>query len=240
MGNINFKIDVPNFGVPVKIFEDFNKRMQEFAKNYDELLKDTFKGVALTFKRIDEKVEEFSESGWPMPEFLTPKELFEIYESSTLENIDDKMVAVFDEGTPEFRNMKNEILSSQELEEWQPLIEECFYCYSNEKFHVTIPALLSILEGILAKKWNQIHGKINVQNWINGKLASKDLTFEAMYLKSIGKFLIHLFKSIDFKNRDHPQLNRHLVLHGRSIKVWDKSDSLKLFLNIYVIATIID
>jgi hypothetical protein len=240
MGSMKFNIDIPNFGIPVKILEDFNKRIQEVAKQTDELLKETFKGVTLTFKKIDEKVAEFSEAGWPMPEFLTPIELLEIYESSTLGNIDEKMVAVFDQGTPEFRNMKKEILSSKELEEWKPLIEECFYCYNNQKFHITIPALLSVLEGIIAKKWNKIHGKINVQNWINGKLASNDLTFELMYLKSISKFLIHLFKSIDFKNRDYPQLNRHLVLHGRSIKVWDKSDSLKLLLNIYVIATIVD
>lgn len=222
-----------------RVQKSIAKKLQKLQEDYKEEFAKLNKRIEYSFKIIEEKAEEFSEAGWPQPQFLTPKELIDVYQDSSLDTIDEKMIVVFDEGTADFENMKNEIFNSKELEEWHPLLNECFWCYSNKKFNVTIPALLSVLEGVIAKKWDNIDGQINVHNWINSKLATNNVTFEIVYLKSISKFLKHLYKSIDFKHREHPKLNRHLILHGRSIKVWGKADSLKLFLNIYVIATVI-
>ena len=214
-----------------KIQDDFSKAILSHQQNLSGL-GDIIK---YTFEKIEDNVELYSETGWPIPELLTPKELLDLYENADISTIDDKMVTVYDEGTPDFGFFKEEIFNSKELEEWHHLLTECFWCYSHQKYQVVIPALLSILEGILAKKLNRIDKSINIHNWLKSKLSKKDPSFDILYLKSINKFLAHLFKSIDFKNRTHPKLNRHLVLHGRSSRKWNKSDALKLMLNIYVI-----
>lgn len=47
----------------------------------------------------------------------------------------------------EFEKLAADLLNNSHLEKWKPLVSECLDAYKNKNYLVTIPSLLSILEG---------------------------------------------------------------------------------------------
>jgi len=110
------------------------------------------------------------------------------------------------------------------------LLKDCLDNFVNGKYHITIPSLITLIEGevtdILETK---DYGK-NLYDKMNKAAKNEEEKFVQIITYSTYDYLRReLYKPHDFGKKRRNMINRHWVLHGRdNPNVWTKYDGLRL------------
>jgi hypothetical protein len=193
--------------------------------------------IISAFKAVEEEHRLFAEGtvklgryGWTFPMVLTSDDLLLIVKRSTDEMSADAAFVEFytANGGVALQELKELVLSQDELKNWRPLLEEAIFCLENGKYRSCVASLLPIIEGVLSK---QVGWRKDRKAFFAAKLeaVSSELIEHSVWL-SLQNFYNELFASSDFDDQANrpTRLNRHWILHGRDIPSGELSDCLRL------------
>jgi hypothetical protein len=117
------------------------------------------------------------------------------------------------------------------LKTWRTLLAQCFENYEAGKHQICIPALLSILEGVLALPEKEYFIKPQERiDFFKNKVASSSGSTAELLWKTLDTFFAMLYAKSDFNTGSRPtSINRHWILHGRDEPdAWRPADALRL------------
>ena len=187
-------------------------------------------------------IELWSKYGWVISDFGNLN--FNIF-SKKPKNQDDADKIILDCLTP---NFIDEVLSElfnflDEKEEAYTfsILEEAIFCFKNEKYMACVSTLLPLFDAELInvqiKKDNNCNKKIGnggVQK-IEKYLLNKSVPVINYFLQiSVYHYLKELYKKTDNFNTNQYNINRNMILHGVSNRMYTELDCIKLF-NAYTV-----
>src|SRR5207248_2935570 len=134
----------------------------------------------------------------------------------------------------ELRCLQDGLMRSKDLIQWHPLLMQCFEAFKLNLHLVTIPSLISVLEGAVAQKCRTLRTKkIHLIEPSKAKAAQArqetHYTMKALIWGSVATFIEKLYEPHDFSGNRPPLINRHWILHGRDSTQWTVADSIRLF-----------
>ncbi|VDG98890.1 Uncharacterised protein [Lysinibacillus sphaericus] len=205
-----------------KAFDDFRR---EVIDDFDEYM-DFYE--ANNHIAIENNVKD----GWGLmysftpSEYLTPmdydSEKRNEYFLKLFDNSDDKLLEV------EFERIINYMGAG-----WKNSLRECLSLIQENKFSVTIPFLISMLEKVMNKTLNQ--GEIKWGERLRSDFRAKVETLPEDDFVTINAVkILSIFDNYIFKNQvnsynDVPLFNRNLIQHGNDEPDrWTKVDVLKI------------
>ena len=114
----------------------------------------------------------------------------------------------------------------------QPIIRDALADHLAHRYRVSVPTLLPCLEGVVADAIG-LGQKVSVPQgleYLGDLFEGLDALGLDVALDSLGT----LYGRVDFRDasRLSPQLNRHLILHGRAVRYGSEANSLKVFLHL--------
>lgn len=186
-------------------------------------------------KILEKQGEQLAQHGWILPYWATPGEVRKILALDDAQAIDEVFSHFYNRN--EFRFLKRietEICTEESIEQWHPLLKECFAAYYSSYYLVPIPALLAILEGVLAKKTGKFDYNMNWPNYANKKLKRGE-KLHGLFEVSVRYFMGKLMKTHKFGDSRPEKLNRNWILHGRDETTWTQADCLRLFQALHTI-----
>jgi hypothetical protein len=183
--------------------------------------------------QMEQSCERLASLGWTLPMRFTPRQLVELAEhGNTDQQVEQYMLDYFTFESGQFLlDLRSDVLGSAHLVGWRNLLEQCFDAYDRGHYLIPIPALLSVIEGVVAQK----AGKPKVGQ-VNPKKLAADLekaeqpgSMSFLVWRSTRVVLDKLFATSDFGGPHPGELNRHWILHGRDHTQWTRTDGLRLF-----------
>ncbi len=110
------------------------------------------------------------------------------------------------------------------------LLEGCFFAFKNQHYQICIPALFSVLEGLLVDLSNNgARNAIRYKQGIDELKESEEAVVEVLPLMSISYFVEFSFGKSDFDNLSMGDINRHWSQHGRYLHDLSEKAPLQLF-----------
>lgn len=210
------------------------KISEEMARYQKELVASIalpdFSGVDLQ-ESIKQGIRTLALRGWTIQMSLTARDLEELA-SQTPEEADEFFVAFYtDEQFTELRKVREEMSRRPRLAQWHALLEECFDSFENGRHLITIPALLSIIDGVIAsagavvtaRRTHLIEACVKEAEKVGGN------SIRAEMWNSMKLFVERLFEPVPFDGARPTLINRHWILHGRDGASWTVADALRLF-----------
>lgn len=169
--------------------------------------------------------------GWAVPLSLTMSELLKLSQQFSSVGPDEWFLNYYtaDDGL-QFRALAQRLSDDSSLSPWQGLLHQCLFAYERSHFAITVPTLLLVLEGRIARSaGNQTRVPALVKQHLIRHQGKWPDSLTAAVWRSMVAFVEQLYKASDFAAGRPAVLNRHWVLHGRDHKSWDQKDSLRLF-----------
>lgn len=183
-------------------------------------------------KANEKQLKRAAKFGWVVPlelPYPTYKE-FISDESHTKSDFDEYFTNYYEENFE--LNIKSPLLEYIDSvgSNLRELIIQSITCYEQGLYGICVPALFSILEGILAEFSNKgDRKKIRYREGLDDSVANDSLGLNVVNLVSISWFLDFAFAKSDFNQAEFKELNRHWMQHGRYNESLEKSSVLQLF-----------
>jgi hypothetical protein len=157
-------------------------------------------GVRRALNRLDQACVELARQGWALPLFLAPTETYEILEDGTPADIDLRFVRLYEKDTGEhFERLATGVLDRSATSRWRRLLEQAVSAYRRDDFVITIPALITVCEGLLmAGEGNRTDLLALVRRRAEGERRSSPESLDAIIWNSIHCFVAQLFQRSDF------------------------------------------
>ena len=182
----------------------------------------------------EKSVLHLASLGWSLPAHSSYRQINEIakpeYKS---EQVDKKFVHFYTENENSILKdlVFNTLKGTIDFYPWQNTVEECYESFSNNRFLVVVPTLLTVVDGYLSLKvgtfkTTNIRIISPTKNKANEK---KDHRLDKTIWLSISAIINNLFQKTNFSGNAPDALNRHWILHGRNTPIEAKVDSVKLF-----------
>jgi hypothetical protein len=192
-----------------------------------------FESAARVMRGCIDGAERLARSGWTLPVHMSPGEMLDLLSARDDDAIDSAFIAFYEEDGMGVGVLKNHVFASSRLKEWQPLLAQCFDNYVCGRYLICIPALLSVLEGGLARREGATFVRTDDRvAYFKAKMqtSTPDSLNQAMW-KSMNTFIATLYEKSNFDSARRPvKLNRHWILHGRDLpSAWRQADALRLF-----------
>jgi hypothetical protein len=163
---------------------------------------------------------------------MTPWQLYRILELKKQEQIDVAFIDFYSANdNHEYDRLRDDLLSSKELERWHPLLKQCCAAYERGEYLIAVPSLLTVLEGAIAIPSNApfVRAGDRVEFFKTRIQRAKPDSVAQYMWRSVDAFMKKLYQCSDFSTSPPPaRLNRHWILHGRDLPGWDISDALRL------------
>jgi hypothetical protein len=128
----------------------------------------------------------------------------------------------------ELRFLRKELTQRAGLAQWRALLEQCFDAFESANHLITIPALLTVLDGVIAKAGKNTSWRIDPRKLCSEKAAAVNGLKKWMW-RSLELFFAKLFQPAPFDQSRPILINRHWILHGRDSANWTGADALRLF-----------
>jgi hypothetical protein len=204
--------------------------------------------TAIAFGRVIERIlrgnpelegaaRELGARGWTLPMWSTTEfiaDLVAVPAEETDHFITQHYLA--DDGMLE-KSLLGSVLSEDALSHWQPLLKECVAAYEAGLYRVVVPALLLVLEGVLALAGQHMTPKPDAKGVAAKRRKEADRPrVDWLGWLTIEAFVAGIFKSHPYTGERPPLINRNWILHGRDVPQWDRTDCLRLFQAIDTIA----
>lgn len=221
--------------------------VSEMVQQTGGMLQQTADNMQKYMQIIKECSGTFSKkSGWMIsPYWSIPLMLHLFNQGNSAEEIEALLLQCYgQEENDILPNLYNRIEKNAKgnLQQWHPLLVECVYCLKNDIYMPVIPALASIIEGVLAMQignpqYNSISKIINFCNDSAQDLESSEKCVEAIAWRSISSSIANIFESHAFSMPRKNTFNRHWGLHGRDdCKEWRRIDAIQLLNNVDVLS----
>jgi hypothetical protein len=194
----------------------------------------------IAYNEIFQNIDILAKNGWTIPINFTFAETINLIKLNDSEKINNILLNYYTcSENKTFNNMANSLLECNILSKWKTLLYECIKAFNQKMYTITIPSLLTILEGMMTKILEkQTH--VRMIGPCEKKFEEQeDFSVDKLLWYSYYKFVKELYSKKPF---DQPQpyiLNRNWILHGRSSTEWDISDSLRIFVSIETLKTIL-
>lgn len=183
---------------------------------------------------IRKACEQLAQSGWTLPMQLTPGEAIDLAREP-IDQIDAFFVNHYTaEDFAALRRVRRELLCRPSLSTWWRLLDECFEVFENGKHLITVPALISTIEGVVSYAGNSLYKQNVSRKFLVGICANKAKAssgggVHALMWRSLEIFVENLFRNAPFDKSRPITINRHWILHGRDSANSTVADSLRLF-----------
>jgi hypothetical protein len=216
-----------------KAMDDPIRRVLDDLQRQQEQLHKIFQEADRALRETESDVRLLAQCGWTLPlwggldfavKTMDAAGRHPPYEAELDAAFEEHYTA--NDGTA-FNTMATELLSSEGLAPWRPLLTECVSAYRRNEFNVPVPALFSILDGAAIT----VGGKPNSTNPIHPMRAATDAskhTIELLIRTSCTEFLTTYFSDAPFLREEPQPPNRHWVLHGRSRRQFTRIDCIRL------------
>lgn len=190
-------------------------------------------------KQLEDAVVRLADFGWTMPPYLTPRESSYLSKLENKNELDDFFVDYYkNESGSEFNRLTSDLISNKRLNQWKELIEECISAKQSGNFLITIPSLITIIEGAIARYFDstgtRIIGLCNEEY-----LKCDEHSIMKVVWKSIHSFIQNIYQKNQFDKERLVIINRHWILHGRDSHAWTEADSLRLFQALHTLGLVI-
>jgi hypothetical protein len=174
-----------------------------------------------------------------VPMNLTPREIHKLLAAGAAADIDAAVVRIYStNGGAEFEALSRELVRQEELLRWRGVLRQAASAYRRRDYLVVVPALLLVLEGFVATRW-QGHGT-RVRQIVEGEVGELRRGMPGSVTLSIWSglqaFVERLFESRSFEGRRPTRINRHWILHGRGPSDWKQADALRLFVALHTMS----
>ena len=175
-------------------------------------------------------IETVAENGWTIPLSIDIRKFDEL--KSHLDS--DESIASFYENYysgRELRYIYRQAKKMVPMGAQQKAFEECFDAYNNKQFTICRTALISVLERMISE-FNSNPCDVRVMHVCESK--AKDERSAGNNIKSLCWLSMYKFTKIlcdksDFCQNEPLTMNRHWIEHGRTNRIDDGLDCLKLF-----------
>lgn len=176
--------------------------------------------------------------GWTLPGSMDAREFSRIIAFHGRDEIEERFVDHYTSASAQNLDRLHEDLRRLDcLAPWRQLIDQCVSAFKRQEYAIPVPALLTVIEGLLAACSAKLDRKVSMPQFLRDKVAEAgDKNFTRAFWLSIEEFVNELFRSHSFAQESPAQVNRHWVLHGRSEAGWSAADSLRLLQAIHTIA----
>lgn len=186
--------------------------------------------VRQTIVALDVAATALARQGWTIPMHMTPAETFALLQDASGDGLDARFVEWYEsEDYAGLIELKAGLSQQANLEPWRGLLGEVFEAYRRQHFAITVPALLTVIEGCIA---TQPGDGTNVRALVRRRLDSEmnrwPDSVTALIWRSIATFCDQLFMPTHFAAGRPSRINRHWILHGRDTGPWNKADALRL------------
>ncbi|WP_163581126.1 hypothetical protein [Gracilibacillus saliphilus] len=210
------EVEIPKINIPKIDFPTFPKI--EFPE------------IIIDYENIEKLANNNSLRGWTLSgEIDTSFYLNEELLDRDQDYIDEYFLNYFESDSQKnLLIMKNSITNSID-DKWKSVVEDCFLLYKTDKYKITIPMLITIIEGEISKiaESNKV-GYYLLKDWEEIINPEDKLMFIVTY--TLHQFLAgEIFASKNFNDERGTNINRNWVLHGRdNPSLWTRTDVLKL------------
>lgn len=180
-----------------------------------------------TFKVYIEGARQLADKGWTVPEWrdlTAPAELCKL----SAKELDDLFVAQYMEN--DFKVLREQIerlTAIPEMVQWKALLIEIRESLIAGRHLVTVPALLTVLEGYAVTHVLKLPGT-NVQKLFEKAGFHRQGGIWAIPAISTMHFLKRVFEESPFHQEPPQFINRYWVMHGRDHCKWTPADAFRL------------
>lgn len=179
-------------------------------------------------KEFERAGVELAAQGWTVPIWFTPDIARELLKDRSAKRIDAVFVRVYQEKRARiFGEVSRDLLRRPTLKVWRPLLLQVFRAHRRKDFRITIPALLSIVEGLLMQGEGT---STKVKAEVERRVAQQGPgSLNRSLWRTVQVYVEELFRNSDFTGVRPHGLNRHWILHGRDNPAqWTCADGLRL------------
>jgi hypothetical protein len=183
---------------------------------------------------IDNCTKSLASYGWTFPVNLSPGQIENLVTVSHDRLDVDKFFIEHYSNDLKLFKMFNSVYSADLYDKWYKLIEQCIRTYKSGLYLVTVPALITVIEGAIANLSSTTNtGIIDLSR---KRAENMETSSVPRYLwNSFYYFALQLYENKSF-DKERPQLiNRHWILHGRDSYEWNQADCLRIFQALYTL-----
>jgi hypothetical protein len=184
-------------------------------------------------RQMKEGTTKLANLGWTLPISFTLQQVAELSQCPHTDTVLEQYM--FEHFTREngqsYSRLRSYVVGASDLQDWRSLLEQCFDAYNRGHYLVPIPALLSVIEGAVAKNAGTLMARDTrpTKHILSLKSRAQPEGIEFLVWHSTQIVADKLFQSCPFDGPHPGQLNRHWVLHGRDHTQWTQTDVLRLF-----------
>lgn len=213
--------------------DEIREIVRKLTPKFNQLLLD----IEIVNKLIEENYPRLAKAGWTIPLEFTLTETYELLSGNTQEHLDQYFLHYYTQNEYYFLDeLFASLLANSYLIKWNKLLSECINAYKDGYCLITIPSLISAIEGVLSVHWPN-KDNTNVKIISKAMIAKYDEdTLEKTAWLSIHEFVCCLFKGAAFSKKRPPIINRHWILHGRDETQWQQIDAIRLFHALHTIS----
>lgn len=218
---------------------------EEFYRNIFNELKNNRDTAVQKFDKIISQVDNKLECVyWTFPIKIGVHNLYELVDIDKAEDIETYLSNFYlEDNYKNYDYIIKNIRKSKHIEKYVKLVDECDFCFKNEKYISSSISFISIIEGILSS-FNDDKNRVKMiqtcKEQLNRIPADVDKLIEKQVWNSCVRFIEKLYKKSDFKKTEPSNINRHWLLHGRSNYNLTVNDCLRLFNTITSICYLLD
>jgi hypothetical protein len=210
--------------------------MYFITRDLSKVSPDISQRLISTYQRWEASGKRLAELGWTVPMNFTMSQAVALSDPANSDEDIERCIVDFYlcDQHKQLRCLFNDLIASEVLIQWHPLIRQCFEAFELNLHLVTIPSLLSVLEGAIAQKCNTFRTKnVHITTPTKEKASQENqrspYSIEYFIWSDLATFIGKLYELSDFSKGRPPLLNRHWILHGRDSTQWTVADAIRLF-----------
>jgi hypothetical protein len=186
--------------------------------------------LAKALERARIASEHLAGLGWTMPMSLSPRDIVELADKPA-DEVDIFFVDFYTANNCAELTLLNKGFEARaSLDQWKQLLGKCFESFATKKHIITVPALLTVIDGVVAKAGNKaLAWRIDPATICAEKAAAAGESVNGWGWNSLKLFFDKLFQPAPFSQNRPALINRNWILHGRDAANWTIADSLRLF-----------
>ncbi|PKM58466.1 MAG: hypothetical protein CVU98_00830 [Firmicutes bacterium HGW-Firmicutes-3] len=185
---------------------------------------------------MDRCCKSLANFGWTFPKNFSPAEISDLtIRSKNRYQVDEYFLDYYSKDL-NFERILHIVYSSSFLNKQYEVFEQCIKTYKSGLYLVTVPALLMVLEGVIASKGED--KCFMMLEAVQRNIDSSDSnTYKKDMWRSFYYFIKLLYETKPF-NHDRPNfINRHWIMHGRDFTNCKQADCLRLFQALYTLVS---
>lgn len=210
------------------VLENYDLPFHKLEQNNDdEKLLTAGEIIEEEYKDVISNVAKF---GWTIPLNIELEKLEELKDiSSNSEELDSFFIEFYYE--KEFKNLCDSVLNKITNKGQKKRFEECFNMYLMEMYSSCITVLTTVLEGFISSFGDnpQDVRVMRICNYHAREEKDNGNNIQSLCWISMYEYTKILYEKSDFTQSEPNGANRHWIIHGRTSKLGERVDCLRLF-----------